>query len=159
MTMTLRQLKTTEIASLRAHMLKRQDGICPICKKKIMDAVLDHQHKKKIGGTGQIRGVICRTCNVFLAKAENNSVRYGIGQKSLPDVLEAMAHYLRKKHVNILHPSEKPKAPRLTKLSYNRLKKFYEGKSAFPEYPKTGKLTVKLKQLFDQYQIKPEFYK
>jgi hypothetical protein len=154
----IKQLKTSDIKDLRDSLLRDQNFICPICGQEILDPVLDHSHTKRIHGNGQVRGVIHRMCNVFLAKAENNCVRYGIGQANLPHVLRSIADYLEKPPLPFLHPSEKPKESKLTKLSYNRLKKFYEGNAKFPEYPKSGKLTVKLKQLFDQYRIKPEFY-
>lgn len=157
--MTMRQIKTTEIKSLRNHILKLQGGICPICKEKILDAVLDHEHKKRIGGTGQIRGVLCRKCNVFIAKAENNCIRYGIGLSKLPNVLRNMADYFEKEKFKAIHPSDRPKDPKLKKTSYNKLQKVYDLKSKFPEYPKSGKLTTKLQSLFDFYNIEPEFYK
>ena len=154
-----RQLKTTEISKLRSFLLDKQNGRCPICTNVILDSVLDHSHRRRIGGSGRVRGVLCRMCNVFLAKAENNCTRYGIGQRNLPGVLRNIADYLEKPHTHYIHPSEKPKAKKLTKLSYNRLKKVYKDKAKFPDYPKTGILTVKLKELFEKYQIQAEFYK
>ena len=153
-----KQLKTNEVAELRKTILLQQNGLCPICSELITDAVLDHSHKKRIGGSGKIRGVLCRMCNVFLAKAENNCTRYGIGQKNLPRVLRAIAAYLEKPHLPYIHPSERTKPSKLQKSSYNRLKKVYKGKAKFPEYPKSGQITIKLKELYTQYEIEPEFY-
>jgi len=154
----VQQLRHSAISFLRDSLLEKQNGVCAICQNIPIRPVLDHDHSKRVKGSSYCRGTICSQCNILLAKMENNAVRYGFSQEELPNILRKLAAYKRSEQTNFIHPSERPKAPRLTKLSYNRLKKFYEGKSAFPEYPKTGKLTVKLKQLFDQYRIKPEFY-
>jgi len=153
-----RQLKQSEIAKFREYMIKKQDGICPVCKKPITDPVLDHSHQKRVKGTGLCRGVIHRTCNVFLAKSENNAIRYRITHKELPDILRNIADYLEKPHLPFIHPNEKPKAPKLMRSSYNKLKKVYVGKVAFPPYPTSGKMTVKLDALFKIYKIDPGFY-
>lgn len=167
MSKEIRQLKSNEVKSLRKYLLKKQKGKCLICKKKTDDAVLDHHHKKRIKGTGQIRGVLCRTCNVLLAKSENNCVRYGVSHEELPEILISMSAYLKRKQLPYIHPSEAPKKPILTKSSYNKLVKVVNGEKKIPEYRmhKTKKnkpvqgLTKPLEKLFNQFNIKPEFYK
>lgn len=158
----LRQLKASDVPKLRKFLLKKQMGTCPICTKHIQDPCLDHSHIKRIGGSGLIRGVLCRTCNVFIAKSENNCTRYGIKQRDLPSILRACADYLERPHLKYIHPSEKPKEPRLKKQSYNKLFKAYKAigrRAKFPEYPKSRKLTKKLAELFELCEIEPEFYK
>ena len=49
--------------------------------------------------------------------------------------------------------------PKLKKSSYNKLKKLYSGKAKFPEFPKSGKLSKKLEELFSKYNLVPDFYK
>lgn len=154
-----KQLTQKELPELRDSILKKQDFKCIICKRIIEDPVLDHHHTKRIGGTGKIRGVLCRSCNVFLAKSENNSIRYCIAQNDLPRILRNMADYLEKEQYNILHPTEKPKEPKLKKSSYKKLVKAINNKQKIPEYPKSGNLTKQLKLLYEKYNIKPEFYK
>jgi RNase P subunit RPR2 len=153
------QLKHKDIPKLRDKLLKKQKGICPICKKEIISPVLDHQHKRRINGTGQIRAVICRSCNVLLGKVENNCVRYGVQQDELPFILMNMSKFLKKEHLPYIHPSEIQKPPKLKKSSYNKLKKAATDIRKFPEYPKSGKLTKTLSRLFKKYNIHPEFYK
>lgn len=159
--MRTRQLKQKEIKDVRQKILEEQNYICPICTNPIgeLDAMLDHEHKKRVGGTGLIRGVLCRSCNVFVGKIENNCKRYGFHIRHLPRALRRISKYLKKDHLPLRHPSERKKGPKLKKDSYNRLMKAYCGMARFPEYPKSGKLTVKLKELFNLYGIKPEFYK
>ena len=62
---------STSVRLIRESFLKKS-CICPICNKEIVSPVLDHQHKKKVRGTGRIRNNICSNCNVFIAKTENN---------------------------------------------------------------------------------------
>jgi len=154
------QLKANEIKEYRAMILERdQNGKCAICGKEPSRPCLDHHHTKRVGGTGQVRGVLCSNCNVFLAKSENNASRYGISKDDLPGILRAMADYIEKDQYALIHPSEAPKPKRLMKSSYNELKRAYSGKKKFPEYPRSGKLTKPLERLFEAYGIKPKFYK
>ena len=154
--MNLKPLKHKEIPNLRETLLKEQGGICPICDKEIIKPVLDHHHTKgSVKGTGRIRQVICNGCNIFLGKLENNCVRFGISQEALPTVLRNIVVYLRAEQTNYIHPSEVPKKRKLTKKSYNKLKKAATCK--VPKY--TGNYTKALERLFTKFNIKPEFYK
>lgn len=155
-----RQLKQSELSKLRQEILDEQNGICPLCNKPIPEgcACLDHEHKRRIRGSGQLRSVLCRNCNTFLGKLENNSRRCNISLKNLPQVLRRTSKYLLQEHKPFIHPSEREKAPKLQKVSYNILKRKYKGRAKFPEYPKSGKLTVRLKQIFEQHGIEPKFY-
>lgn len=150
-----------DISALRDALSKKQQGICPICGKELNAPCLDHHHKKRIKGSGQVRGVLCRSCNVMLGKIENNCVRYCIAQEDLPTVLRSMALYLEQPHLPYIHPSDAPKTPKLKKSSYNKLKKIMNdasGRKKCPEYPKSGKLTKPLEALYKEFQLEPEFY-
>jgi hypothetical protein len=149
------QLSWADVESIRSILSHEQQGICPICKKKLNNPCLDHQHTKKVKGSGQIRGVICRSCNVLLGKIENNCARYSVSQQELPKVLHNMAKYLEKEHLPYLHPSEAPKPKKLKKSSYNKLKAL---STKCPTYPRSGKLTKALERLYAEYEIEPEFY-
>ena len=162
----MRQLKHSEIAAYRAYLLRKQKGRCLICKKKTDRPCLDHHHKRKVKGTGQIRGVLCSNCNVFLAKIENNATRYAISQKDLPKILRSVAHYLEMPQLPYIHPSEAPKPKILKKSSFNKLikeMKRNDYSKKFPEYrvvknKNKQKLTKPLERLFIQFDIEPEFY-
>ena len=154
----LKQLKTSELSELREQLIVEQNGICPICGKPINKPVVDHQHKKRIKGTGQVRGVICSSCNVFLAKSENNCTRYNISLEELPNVLRNIADYLEAEQLPLIHPTEKEKESKVSKKNYNKLKKLYDEvnhRKKFPEYPKSGKLTNSLKVLFATFGVSP----
>lgn len=160
----IHQLSSKDISNVRTALLNIQGGDCKICSKKIRagEACLDHHHQKKNKGTGQIRGVLCRTCNTLLAKMENNAVRYRISNEELPMVLVAMSAYLKDTQLPYLHPSEKPRIKKLQLASYKKLQKAFirsRNPKKFPEYPKSGTVTKELDKLFTQYKIVPVFYK
>ncbi len=156
----MHQLTATEIKKLREELLELQNGLCLISGKPTQRPVLDHQHKKGLGGTGLCRGVIDANINVFLGKIENNCKRYGISLEELPKILRNIADYLEKPHLPYIHPSEKPKKEKLMKSSYNRLasaiKKTGDEKDIkkLPEY--TGNITKVLTALAEKYEIKLE---
>jgi len=156
------QLTSSKIPKIRNQLLEKQNGICPICKEQVKSPCLDHHHKRKIKGTGLVRGVLCRNCNSFIAKAENNCIRFAIDQSKLPEILRSVANYLEQDHTIFIHPSEKPKEKKLKKSSYCQLKKEYlkcPVRTLFPDYPKSGKLIKSLEKLYQYYKLEPGFYK
>ena len=73
---------------------------CPILDIKTKDWVLDHDHQ-----TGLVRGVISRQANSLLGKVENFFLKMCKGRKEdLPNTLEAMAAYLEREALDVLHP-------------------------------------------------------
>lgn len=90
----MRQLKHTEVAIVRAKLLKQQDFKCVICgcslKGKVRGgACLDHDHD-----TGVVRGVLCRVCNQGEGKLKTVAVRFGGGKENHRKWLSTMAGYL-----------------------------------------------------------------
>jgi hypothetical protein len=66
------------------QMLKRQKGVCAICKKPETHSrqrrlSVDHNHE-----TGEVRGLLCARCNRALGMFNDN-----------PDLLRSAARYLR----------------------------------------------------------------
>ena len=153
-------MKGKDVAPLREKLLKEQGGLCLVCKTPPKIPCLDHHHRKRIKGTGLVRGVLCNSCNVFIAKSENNCMRYGFSQKELPTILRSMADYFERDHLPYLHPSEVPKPKKVSKRSYNKLKTALKHMgSKVPLYPKSGTLTKPLQEAFENTGIKPEYYK
>jgi hypothetical protein len=153
----LEQIKHTEVAEVRKKIFEEQNFLCLITKKPTQRPVLDHQHKKGLGGSGLCRGVIDANINVFLGKIENNCKRYGIQIDDLPDVLRSIAEYLERPHLPILHPSEREKKKMVMKSSYNKLlsaiKKSGNERDLkrLPKY--TGNMSKILSELAERYQI------
>mgnify|MGYP000036971559 CR=1 FL=1 len=134
---------STSVRLIRESFLKKS-CICPICNKEIVSPVLDHQHKKKVRGTGRIRNNICSNCNVFIAKTENNCTRFKIAQEELPEVLKNISEYFGAQQYNIIHYTDKESRPTLSKTIANKVLKYWEylypGKKKLL-YPKSGVLT------------------
>lgn len=79
-------------------------------------------------------------------------------QLSLQELLRNLADYLDREKYLLIHPTEKPKERKISKRNYNTLKKIYiksGQKKKFPIFPKSGKLTKPLNQLFVEFQIDP----
>lgn len=134
---------STSVRLIRESFLKKS-CICPICNKEINNPVVDHQHKKKVRGTGRIRNNICSNCNVFIAKTENNCTRFKIAQEELPEVLKNISEYFGAQQYNIIHYTDKESRPTLSKIQANKVLKYWEylypGKKKLA-YPKSGILT------------------
>lgn len=161
----LRQLKSSEVTKLREEILEKQGGLCAWCGDEITEETgysLDHQHKTSkeelgVDGAGLVRGVLCRACNVLEGKIWNNMTRFRQPEDVYDriEILKALVGYYECGTYDIIHHTEKPKEPTVSKRNYNKLKKLYEGKKKFPEYPKSGKLTLGLRVLFEEYGIEP----
>jgi hypothetical protein len=68
------RLKRDEVPEYRTKLLEEQQGICPLCEKriKLRDQALDHDHS-----TGHCRATLHSSCNVLLGKIENFISRHG----------------------------------------------------------------------------------
>lgn len=162
--MELIQMTDKMLKEYRAEESKKQKSICPVCKKKRMDCewTVDHQHKKKddengVNGNGMVRGVICFMCNSTEGRMLSKFKMSGLAaQISYVDYLRNLADYLDQPVTNYIHPSEKPKAPKLSKQAFNKIKKLYAAdfpKKKLLEFPKSGKATKLIKQLAEDYKI------
>ena len=161
----MKQLKSTEVTDLRNKILDEQHGKCALCDCTINNETgysLDHQHKtakETIGedGAGLVRGVLCRACNVWEGKIWNSTRRYRQPENVQDRIgmLTRLVEYYQKGTYNVIHHTEKLKEPTVSKRNYNSLKRAYVGKKKFPEYPKSGKLTLGLQVLFEEYGISP----
>ena len=99
------RLKHTEIKKYREQELKKQNGLCLLCREPldIKEAVLDHCHT-----TGYIRGILHRGCNCLLGKIENNLKRNRVDDIRLESILKNLSKY-RYQFKDIIHPTFKIK--------------------------------------------------
>ncbi|MFA7287361.1 MAG: endonuclease domain-containing protein [Melioribacteraceae bacterium] len=165
------QLKHSDLPILKKKMYEEQNGICPILKVKfpLESFVIDHMHGskgKEIGENGSscCRGAISAQSNSWEGKVTNSFIRYGLHKFGVDiwDVLRNLADYLENARTNFIHPTERPKVPKFTKVSYNNLVKEIKKKNRkekIPDYPKSGKLTKKFGELFRKYKIEVKYYK
>lgn len=170
--MNLIELKQKDVKPLKEKLHTQNNGICPLLNIEVPleKMALDHIHKLKSEECseqkGTVRNAIEFRANAMEGKITNNWKRYfGADESthpiSLPDFLRNLADYLEAGAYQdetgnfFVHPSEVTKEPKVSKRNYNVLKRLYEGRAKFPEYPKSGKLTKKLAELFEKYDIEP----
>lgn len=151
--MKLIQLSQKDLVWLRQDLLIKQDSKCAICGCDVTDkSHIDHKHKTSkeingVNGAGLVRGLLCPNCNLLLGKIENNAKRF---QRSdnLPELLINISRYIVS-FTEYIHPSEKPKEPKVSKRQFNKLLKLE------PKAKYSTKLNQKLKKLFDKHNINP----
>jgi hypothetical protein len=91
-------------------MLMDQGGVCPLCFLPIDlkikgEGVLDHDHD-----TGQIRGVLHRSCNAAEGKISNAAARWGAKSADYAAIipyLERVVEYLKKPASRFIYPLHK----------------------------------------------------
>lgn len=149
------QLETKDIAQQRAKILKEQLGKCLICGAT-GDVVwsLDHEHRKRIGGSGLIRGVLCRACNSTEGRVISSLVRGGIKKPEMADWLRNLAGYLDKPHYPLIHPTEREYLT-ITRTDFNKLNAKFKIKyprKAPLKYPNKGRITKKLLEIMKEFE-------
>jgi hypothetical protein len=159
----LTQLTQKEIKPLREKLLKENEFKCPLCENHLdeSESALDHCHT-----SGQIRGTICKRCNSLEGIFRSRWIRSGVAKKvDFTVYMINLSKYLQQDHYPLLHPSHAPRPRKLMKQSYNQLKREIEDCNHFlkrpikvPPYPKSKRLTKKLKELFEQFGMFPRFY-
>ena len=161
------QLKFSEIKSLREHLAEKNGHRCPICHREFSDKIkmtLDHDHY-----TFRIRDTICNSCNQIEGHIKGKLKRMGLWNSENFDYaqyLRDLADHVSKDQLPVIHPTHAPKKQKLQKRSYNELCKAVEKANRYlkkpirvPDYPKSKRLTKKLKELFEYMGIYPKFYK
>lgn len=106
-------------SSMRAwaigHLKTKQGGLCSLCKQPISlqvmgnksDYVVDHDHE-----TGEIRGVLHRSCNAAEGKVANAAGRWGaksMSYSALIPWLRNMLEYLEQPGTGLIYPDHKTK--------------------------------------------------
>lgn len=71
-------------------MIEAQDGKCAICRKDFQPGKLTGPHVDHCHSTGEVRELLCRSCNSILGYADEN-----------PDTLVAAADYIRRHSARI----------------------------------------------------------
>ena len=101
-------------SQMRAWMLRHlktvQGGLCPLCGKEIDttikgEGVIDHDHD-----TGEIRGVLHRSCNAAEGKITNAAARWGCKSSKYTDIipyLERLAQYLKTQGTGMMYAMHK----------------------------------------------------
>lgn len=104
------QMKPKDIKTVKEKLLKKQKGLCLICKRNLYELpsrniCLDHCHT-----TWMVRGVLCRACNSLEGKFKRNFIRVGAKNKGIiyTEFLKGLVKFQARKDTNYRYP-EKPK--------------------------------------------------
>lgn len=107
----LRKLARSQMRSWAARHLKTvQGGLCPLCCLPIDltikgEGVIDHDHD-----TGEIRGVLHRSCNAAEGKIANAAARWGAKSSKYEDIIEYLlkvVQYLKQPGTGMMYPMHK----------------------------------------------------
>lgn len=129
--MKYEKLRTSQIKSVRALLLKKQNNTCPLCEGKIGTArskkrpALDHDHT-----TGIIRDVLCINCNGMEGKIWNllRRMKKGEARNILVKLLEYYERHDHMPHGPILHPTHLNDAEKRDRRNLKQRKKRAEAK-------------------------------
>lgn len=95
MSRPLNKISRSQLYSVTMMLLKKQGGVCLVCEKEVdvrvqgrsSAYVVDHCHE-----TGEVRGVLHRSCNAALGKIDNAAGRWGAKSMKYEDIIP----YLKK---------------------------------------------------------------
>ena len=117
------------------HLATKQNNVCPLCHKHIDlkikgEGVIDHDHD-----TGEIRGVLHRSCNAAEGKISNAAGQWGAKSTSYPAILaflESLVGYLKRPGAGVIYPMHKTKDEKLDagKLRTKKLRAERKAKQA-----------------------------
>lgn len=109
----MRKLTRAQLRPFAIGQLNKQGGLCPVCGLPISlqvmgaksDYVVDHSHE-----TGEVRGILHRSCNSGLGKMDNGigrwiakSMKY---ENILPTLRRVLAYY-EQPGLNVMYPGHK----------------------------------------------------
>ncbi len=167
----MKQLKKSDIKEVREQLARKTNNLCPISGLDISngDAALDHSHENSLYTEtieGQIRGTIHKYANSLEGQMRSKYRRSGLAKSiSFEEFLFNLYNYLMNFREPMIHPMSAPKAEKLMKSSYNELMKEINNYNRYlakpikmPCYPKSKRLTKRLRELFDQFKIYPRYY-
>lgn len=112
----MRKLTRTQLRSWSiSHLKNVQGGLCPLCNKPIdysipREAVVDHNHD-----TGEIRGVLHRSCNAAEGKVANAAGAWGAKSMAYEDIIaftKALLGYWERPGTGLVYPGHKSKEER-----------------------------------------------
>lgn len=126
-TKQLNRITRAQVKPVTMMLLDRQKWLCPLCQCKIDHAVqghksdycLDHDHE-----TGEIRGVLHRSCNSGEGKVFNATGRWIAGKVDYAVVIPALERlllYYKAKGTGLMYPDHKtPEQQKATQLKKRR---------------------------------------
>jgi len=106
----LKAIPRTNMKAMTVKLLRDQGGLCPLCRCRIdlsipKEGVLDHDHE-----SGEVRGVLHRSCNAAEGKVANAAGRWGAKGMSYELIvpwLENLLAYYKGAGTGYMYPGHK----------------------------------------------------
>ena len=146
----LAKITRSQQYSITMMLLKQQGGLCAVCNKTInvktqgrsSDYALDHCHT-----TGEVRGVLHRSCNAAEGKVRHAVSRWGSKGNDEDEILaylEGLTAYLRKQqrgelNTGLMYPNHKTKEEQAEATRLKRRKKYAADKAKEAMAKRKGK--------------------
>lgn len=137
----LAKITRSQQYSVTMMLLKKQGGVCEICKKKIdiqtkgrsSDYALDHCH-----ATGEVRGVLHRSCNSAEGKVRHAVSRWGSkgsSEEAIVEYLRGLTDYLERQlkgeiSTGLMYPNHKSAEEKAEAQKLKRRKQYAAKKAA-----------------------------
>lgn len=141
MTKPLLRIPRGQLYAVTMQLLKKQGGLCAVCTKPVdvkttgrsSDYVADHCHT-----TGEIRGVLHRSCNSAEGKVRHAVSRWGSkgsDEDAILEYLEGLTKYLRAQQAGvtgtgIMYPDHKTAEQKAEAAKVKRRKQYAAKKAA-----------------------------
>jgi hypothetical protein len=97
------KIKYKDVKTIRDEYIINQSNKCMLCDHDLDSPCLDHNHRN-----GEIRGVLCRGCNLFLGKIEKNLAICRITNDKLYNIITNLIPYMSISS-DMIHPTHKIK--------------------------------------------------
>lgn len=134
----LQRIPRSQLLAVTMSILAKQGGKCPVCGKFIntkvagrsSDYVADHDHK-----TGEIRGVLHRSCNAAEGKVANAAGAWGAKSMAYEDIIpfvEGLLNYWKdaaKYGTGMMYPEHKTDEQKKEAAALKRRKAYAANKA------------------------------
>ena len=135
----LLKIPRSQLYAITMQLLKKQNGNCLVCQQSInvqtrgrsSDFVCDHDHE-----TGEVRGILHRSCNSSLGKIDNAAGRWGAKSMKYEDILaylhKVLAYYdhVAANPTGIMYPSHRTPEEKAEAAKLKRRKQYATKKAA-----------------------------
>lgn len=135
----LLKIPRSQLYAITMKLLHQQGGVCLVCQKSIniktvgraSDYCCDHDHE-----TGEVRGILHRSCNSALGKIDNAAGRWGAKSMKYEDILaylhKVLAYYdhVQANPTGIMYPSHRTPEEQAAAAKLKRRKQYATKKAA-----------------------------
>lgn len=139
MSKPLLKISRSQLYAITMQLLHRQGGVCLVCEKPInvktvgrsSDYVCDHNHE-----TGEVRGILHRSCNSALGKIDHAAGRWGAKSMKYEDIIPylkkvvAYYEYVENTSTGIMYPNHLTPEEKAEKVKHKRRVQYAKKKAS-----------------------------